>query len=45
MFTLVMKGPEQFETAKVEIQVTNDTMASIGGGIQNDDVVVLNLHH
>ena len=43
MFTLVMKGPEQFETAKVEIQATNDTMASIGGGIQNDDVVVLNL--
>ena len=43
MFTLVMKGPEQFETAKVDIQATNDTMASIGNGLKDKDVVVLNL--
>ena len=43
MFTLVMKGPEQFETAKVDIQATNDTMASISNGLADKDVVVLNL--
>ena len=43
MFTLVMKGPEQFETAKVGIQATNDMMASITDGLTENDVVVLNL--
>ena len=43
MFTLVMKGPEKFETSKVDIQATNDTMASISGGLVDKDVVVLNL--
>ena len=43
MFTLVMKGPDQFETAKVDIQATNDTMASINAGLEDNDVVVLNL--
>ena len=43
MFTLVMKGPEQFETSKVGIQATNDTMASISEGLVDQDVVVLNL--
>ena len=43
MFTLVMKGPDQFETSKVDIQATNDTMASISEGLADQDVVVLNL--
>ncbi|MCP4944824.1 MAG: HlyD family efflux transporter periplasmic adaptor subunit [Planctomycetaceae bacterium] len=43
MFTLVMKGPDQFETSKVDIQATNDTMASISDGLTENDVVVLNL--
>ena len=43
MFTLVMKGPDQFETFKVGIQATNDKMASISEGLADEDVVVLNL--
>ncbi|MGI9474623.1 MAG: efflux RND transporter periplasmic adaptor subunit, partial [Rubripirellula sp.] len=43
MYSLIQKGPDTFETVKVSIGATNDTMASISGGIVEDDIVVLNL--
>lgn len=43
MFTLVQRGPQEFDTVKVEIGATNDTMASISTGLSEQDRVVLNL--
>lgn len=43
MYTLVQRNKEQFETAKVELEATNDTMASISEGLSDGDRVVLNL--
>lgn len=43
MYSLVQRGSNDFETVKVDLQATNDTMASIGGGIQEGDKVILNL--
>ncbi|NND97443.1 MAG: HlyD family efflux transporter periplasmic adaptor subunit [Pirellulaceae bacterium] len=43
MYALVQRGPKTFETNKVEIGATNDTMASIKSGLEEGDTVVLNL--
>jgi len=43
MFSLIQRGPDSFETVKVKINATNDTMASISDGISENDTVVLNL--
>ena len=43
MFSLVQRGNSSFETAKIELQATNDTMASIKSGLSEDDQIVLNL--
>ena len=43
MYTLVQQGPDEFETRKVEIGATNDTMASIKSGLEEGDTVILNL--
>lgn len=43
MYSLLQKGPDAFETVKVKIDATNDTMASITEGISENDTVVLNL--
>jgi RND family efflux transporter MFP subunit len=43
MYTLIQKGPQSFETTKVEIGATNDTMASIADGITENDKIILNL--
>jgi len=43
MYCLVMKGPDEFSTTKVKMDATNDKMASIGDGLKENDVVVLNL--
>ena len=43
MYSLVMKGPDEFVTSKIKIQATNDKMASVDAGLNDDDVVILNL--
>ncbi len=43
MFTLVQKGPDSFETKEVKIGATNDSMANITEGLNDNDRVVLNL--
>ncbi|TWU06111.1 efflux RND transporter periplasmic adaptor subunit [Stieleria varia] len=43
MYSLVQRGPQEFETVEVELGATNDTMASIKSGLKPDEVVVLNL--
>ncbi len=43
MYSLVQLGPDDFETVKVKIGATNDTMASIDEGLSEGDKVVLNL--
>ncbi|WP_246151379.1 HlyD family efflux transporter periplasmic adaptor subunit [Rubripirellula reticaptiva] len=43
MFTLVKRSNISFDTVKVEIGATNDTMASIAEGLKENDEVVLNL--
>ncbi|MGB7324573.1 MAG: HlyD family efflux transporter periplasmic adaptor subunit [Rubripirellula sp.] len=43
MFTLVKRSNSSFDTVKVEIGATNDTMASIAEGLKENDEVVLNL--
>ncbi len=43
MYSLIQRGPETFETVKVKIGATNDTMASIDEGLSEGDPVVLNL--
>ena len=43
MYSLIRRGEEEFETTKVKIGATNDTMASIESGLEEGDVVVLNL--
>ena len=43
MFTLVQRGPDEFETAEVKIGATNDSMANITEGLKENDRVVLNL--
>ena len=43
MYSLVMKGPDEFVTSKIKIQATNDKMASVDAGLNADDVVILNL--
>ena len=43
MYSLIQRGPGDFETVAVELGATNDTMASIDSGVQENDSVVLNL--
>jgi multidrug resistance efflux pump len=43
MYSLKQTGPTQFETVKVTMGATNDTMASIQSGIDDQDRIVLNL--
>ncbi|TWU58840.1 macrolide transporter subunit MacA [Rubripirellula tenax] len=43
MYTLVQRSPKSFDTVKVAIGATNDTMASITEGLKADDRIVLNL--
>jgi hypothetical protein len=43
MYCLARRGPNKFETLKVQIGATNDTMASITDGVEEGDVLVLNL--
>ncbi|MEM6692504.1 MAG: HlyD family efflux transporter periplasmic adaptor subunit, partial [Planctomycetota bacterium] len=44
LFSLVQRGENQFDTIKVDLNATNDTMACIGGeGIAAKDLIVLNL--
>lgn len=43
MYTLVQTGPETFETRIIDVGATNDTMAAIDGGLEEGEVVVLNL--
>jgi multidrug resistance efflux pump len=43
MLALVRTGPKIFETRKVKIGATNDTMATIEEGLDENDMVVLNL--
>ena len=43
MYTLIQRGPDKFETAKIKIGATNDTMATIDEGLEEGDQVVLNL--
>ena len=43
MYSLIQHGPQQFETVEVQLQATNDMMASITSGLKQDDRVVLNL--
>lgn len=43
MFVLVQKGEDEFLTSKVSIAATNDKMASIKEGLEDQDKVVLNL--
>lgn len=43
MYSLVRRGEQTFDTVKVEMSATNDTMVAIGGGIAESDEVVLNL--
>lgn len=43
MFSLVQRGPDEFETVAVSIGATNDSMASIDEGLQENDRVILNL--
>ena len=43
MYSLIQRGPDTFETVKVNIGATNDTMASITEGLSEGDRVVLNL--
>ncbi len=43
MYSLIQRGPDTFETVKVAIGATNDTMASITEGLSEGDKVVLNL--
>ena len=43
MFVLVKKSEDEYQTSKVKIRATNDTMASIAEGLEDQDTVVLNL--
>jgi multidrug efflux pump subunit AcrA (membrane-fusion protein) len=43
MFSLIQRGREKFDTVLVDLQATNDTMASVGNSIKEGDKVVLNL--
>jgi len=43
MYSLVKTGPKSFETREVTVGATNDTMASIADGLEEGEVVVLNL--
>ena len=43
MYSLVQSSPQSFETRLVKIGATNDTMASIEDGLEEDETVVLNL--
>jgi len=43
MYSLRQTGPSEFETVKVTMRATNDTMASIDDGINENDRIVLNL--
>lgn len=43
MYSLLQKGPGMFETVQVKIGATNDTMATIEQGVEQNDQVVLNL--
>ncbi|WP_068258193.1 HlyD family secretion protein [Rubripirellula obstinata] len=43
MYSLIQQGEQKFETISVDLQATNDTMASVGGVIKEGDKVVLNL--
>ncbi len=43
MFTLKQDGPSDFETVKIKLGATNDTMASIVEGLNENDRIVLNL--
>ena len=43
MYSLVMKGPDEFVTSKIKIQATNDKMASVDAGLNDGDVIILNL--
>ena len=43
MFSLVRRSDDQFDTVKVTIGATNDSMASIEEGLKEADDVVLNL--
>jgi RND family efflux transporter MFP subunit len=43
MYTLVREGPESFRTQEVKIGATNETMATIEAGLEEGDMVVLNL--
>ncbi|WP_390622347.1 HlyD family efflux transporter periplasmic adaptor subunit [Novipirellula aureliae] len=43
MYSLVQKGPQTFETRKVKVDATNDAMASITDGVEEDESIVLNL--
>ncbi len=43
MYSLIQRGPNAFETSKIKIGATNDTMATIEEGLEEGDNVVLNL--
>ncbi|KAA5538774.1 HlyD family efflux transporter periplasmic adaptor subunit [Roseiconus nitratireducens] len=43
MYALVQEGPQSFSTREVTIGATNDTMVTIKKGVEEGEVVVLNL--
>ncbi|MEE2936462.1 MAG: efflux RND transporter periplasmic adaptor subunit [Planctomycetota bacterium] len=43
MYVLTKNGPTEFATSRIKIGATNDTMASIDEGLEENGVVVLNL--
>lgn len=43
MYSLIQKDEQQFQTVSLDLQATNDTMASVGGAIKEGDKIVLNL--
>nr|WP_235951494.1 HlyD family efflux transporter periplasmic adaptor subunit [Crateriforma spongiae] len=43
MYSLVKTGEMDFETRQVDVNATNDTMASIDSGLEENEIVVLNL--
>jgi len=43
MYSLIQKGPQTFETRQVNVNATNDAMASISEGVTEGESIVLNL--
>jgi multidrug efflux pump subunit AcrA (membrane-fusion protein) len=43
MYALIQEGPQTYRTQEVKIGATNDTMVTIAEGVEEGDLVVLNL--